>query len=101
MLWYVVALVILASVCMYIMKPTNESFMRYLEEYIKKDIRNDAPDTFDNVTISLMAKLCNYIILPDIRDYIVLKVAYLKDVDRSPCFIGIFGRWYELSTREK
>ena len=101
MLWYALAVVVFAGVCLYVMKPTNESFRRYLEKYIKKDLRNDAPDTFDEATIRVMAKLCNCIMRCEIRDYTVLKLAYIKDVERSPRFMGIFGRWYELSTRKK
>jgi hypothetical protein len=101
MLGYVLLVVIVVGICMYVVKPTNESFRRYLEEYIRNDIRNDAPNTFDEKTIRIMAKFFNYIMRCEIRDYIVLKLAYIKDVDRSSCFIGIFRRWYELSARKQ
>jgi len=96
--WCILMVSAFVVIYMYIMKPSDESFRVYLEEYLRKDIRKDAPYEFDDQTIQIMAKLCIIIMRYEIRDYIVLKLAYITDVNESPCFIGVYRQWYKLLT---
>ena len=78
----------------YMTKPTDESFKRFMENYLKGNIYSKSDGPIQQLTKKIISKAGANILKPEIKDYIFFKTAEIHENGQDLYFTGAFQNWY-------
>lgn len=88
--WTTATVVVGAGTVAYATKPTNESFKDYIKGKTTDPNDGVATRLLKNVTTGLVMASSNI----EINDYVIIKVAKIRDGNQDHYFIGTLHHWH-------